>query len=393
MKSSRSANPVTRPVSRLVHSETLAASWTRFWFLSVDPIGLHVVRVLAGLLFLSWLLPFAGDLDSLLGLEGWFDRKGYKELASSPDASFWPVGWSALYLFGTDPQTLAAVYWTSVAIVALFTLGVAPRVTAILTWLIVVSLSWNPATFFEGDVLIRILAFYLMLGYVFLGQGTLEASLPHRVLGSTWFLRRWWSKDAERPQPSLAAGLALRLLQVHFAIVIVASGLHKLQFGDWWAGTALWFSLYPPYETTLEVAQTHVAQKEMYLGLISLATYATLIWQIGFPLFAWRPRWRLVLVGGALIGWLWTALNYKLPVVGPALVIGCLSFITAEEWYWLLSLAARFPGLQFLNRLLPEESQEEPLPGIRRDVAAPVPARSEVRITKAEAVTSRNSGD
>ena len=56
----------------------LAAAWERFWFSAVDPVGLHAVRLLAGLLFLVWLLSFAGHERAFFGLDGWFD-------ASRPD--------------------------------------------------------------------------------------------------------------------------------------------------------------------------------------------------------------------------------------------------------------------------------------------------------------------
>jgi len=31
----------------------LIAGWTQFWFTPVDPIGLHVIRLAAGLVFLA----------------------------------------------------------------------------------------------------------------------------------------------------------------------------------------------------------------------------------------------------------------------------------------------------------------------------------------------------
>ena len=54
--------------------------------------------------------------------------------------------------------------------------------------------------------------------------------------------------------------------------------------------------------------------------------------RIGFPLFAWRRRWRPLLLGGAAVGWLVSALLYGLPLFGPAGFIFCLSFVTPPEW-------------------------------------------------------------
>ena len=72
-----------------------------------------------------------------------------------------------------------------------------------------------------------------------------------------------------------------------------------------------------------------------------------LAWQIGFALFAWRRHWwRAVLLGGAALGWLATAFLFRLPLVGPAIFIGCLSYVTAAEWHRWISPLSRVPGLR-----------------------------------------------
>jgi hypothetical protein len=340
---------------------------------------LHVLRVLVGLLLLGWLLPFAGYLDTLFGLQGWFDQKAYTEVGRLPAELFPPLGWSPIFLFGRDPGTLTVFYSGSIAVLVLFTLGVAPRLTSVLAWLVTVAFTSNPIIYYDGDVLLRILAFYVMLGYLPLGLLDEDQSLASRLLGRTWFL----SRSASRP--SLSANLALRLLQVHLAIVIVTSGLHKLQFGDWWGGVALWYALYPPLETTLADARAHANQAENYLLLLSLAAYAVLLWQLGFPLYAWRRRMRPVLLGGALIGWLGTAFIYRLPLIGPATLIGCLAFVTADEWRRLFGWLAQQPGLHWLARLVPPAAAEREAAGVRHDRAA----SPEAHFARSEAVTSK----
>jgi hypothetical protein len=131
-------------------------------------------------------------------------------------------------------------------------------------------------------------------------------------------------------------------LQVHVAIVIVTSGLHKLQFGDWWAGVAFWYPLYPPLTTTIEGAREHVANRIPFLVLLSLAAYATLCWQITFPLFAWRRYWRKILFAGAVVGWLGSSFLYELPLFGAIIFIGCLSYLSASEWQHVCHRLASF---------------------------------------------------
>lgn len=343
-----------------VTEEGLFRAWTRFWFTPAAPTGLHALRILSGLLFLFWLLPLAGQVQSLFGLQGWFDVQAYRDLAALSERGNTIVpttSWSALYLAGENPATLQALYWISVGIIALFTVGLWPRVTAVLTWVVVASFTANPVLEYEGDVLLNVLAFYLMVGYLLLGLGAPHQSMLTRLLGRTaWPLAR--THDHE---PAVAANLALRLLQVHTALIIVVNGLHKLQISSWWAGTALWFPLYPPFTTTLSQARAYAGQGELVLGVLSLAAYLALAWQIGFPLYAWRPGLRFVLLGGAAIGWLASSWLFRLPLVGPAFFLGCLSFLTEEEW-------------QRIRSWLPTRTSAE------STIVAPSPKRAEVAL-------------
>jgi hypothetical protein len=348
-------------------------SWVRFWFSPVDPLGLHVVRFLAGLLFLTWLLFLGGQLESLFGLHGWVDATALAELAR-PEYGMGPaIGWSVLYLFKSNPDWMQAVYWGSLAILALFTLGVLPRLTAVLSWVAIISFTANPTILGDADVFLVILAFYLMVGYVLMGQR--DPALPwlNRLVGPLWLRRGTPVPGGAPPRPSLGANVALRLLQVHFALVMVTMGLHKLQFGAWWSGLALWYPLHPPFESTLAEIQALTDRQGMFLQM-SVATYAILAWQIGFPFFAWRQRWwRPVLLGGAAIFWLGAALLFKIPLLGPAIGVCCLSYVTAEEWHALVSFLARLPGLAVLENWLLSSEMEQPADIKKEEAPALVP--------------------
>ncbi|HMF10938.1 MAG TPA: hypothetical protein VKE94_01495 [Gemmataceae bacterium] len=299
------------------------------------------MRLLTGSLLLAWLLlTFAGNLGSLVGLQGWVDSRAFGDAARLAEslglpkeqAPFVP-SWSVLY-WCTTSTSLAVAFWASVATVASFTLGFCARVTGVLTWIVVASFTANPALEYEGDLLLLILSFYLMVGYLLMGQRTPGTTWSNRLFGPllAWPLGPSVHEGDGVPRPSVVAGVTLRLVQVHFALVILTSGLHKLQFGDWWAGVALWFPLHPPFRTALAEAMANKAHAATYLSLLNIATYATLAWQIGFPLFAWRPRWRPVLIGGAILGWIGSAFLWGLPLVGPAMMIGSASFVSPAGW-------------------------------------------------------------
>ncbi len=310
-------------------------SWIDFWFRPIDPVGLHALRVLAGVLLIAWLLPFFGNVQALFGLNGWFDQQAYRDAARLPIEAQPQFGWSILYLCGSSPLLLKGACAGALVVFSLFTLGIATRGTAIASWIMVVSLSANPAFGYDADGLLVLLVFYLMVGYVFLNQTQQGQSFSSRCLGSRLpmvLFNRIGSAGASESRPSLAANVALRLLQVHWAMALVASGLHKLQFGDWWAGVALWYPLYPPLSATLDNARAHSAHGVALLTVLSLAAYAVLAWQIAFPVFAWKSHWRGLLLVGACLGWLGCAWLYELPLFGAVLFLGCLSYLTPVEW-------------------------------------------------------------
>ncbi len=335
-------------------AETLSVAerWNRFWFTPTAPAQLHRLRVLAGLLFLGWLLAFAAHRHELLSLQGLFDREAYGELAekerdlsekeSRPvSISPAPIGWSIFYLAGDNSSLFDALYWGSVVILTLFILGIAPRITGILTWIVVVSATANPATSYDADFLLVIFAFYLMLGYLFHGLWYGEYSIIERILGTNESLLFWpWLRHDRREtaSPSYAANVAVRLVQVHFAIIVVTSALANLQNPDWWSGVAYWYPLHPPFQTSKAAYEREAQGANFALGLLSFAEYVALAWQIGFPAFAWRRgRWRLLLVGGGVVAWFWMMAVRGQPLFGPIYFIGCLSYLQPDEWRGLRS--------------------------------------------------------
>jgi hypothetical protein len=351
-------------------------AWVNFWFAAVDPVGLHALRVLGGALFLFWLLPFAGEHQALFGVGGWFDATAYREVSHLPGLPPHEFGWSLLYLCGTNSVALIAVYWLSITSILLFTLGVAPRLTGVLTWVAVVSYTANPALDYDADPLLKMLAFYLMVGYLLMGLRRPGQSWLTRLPGprESWLFGR---ATSEPPAESVGANLALRLFQVHFAIAMVVSGLHKLQIREWWDGLAPWFYLNSPYHTTEVRVRSFAPYRETFLVLFSLFAYLTLAWQISFPAFAWRKGLgRVVSLGGALVAWLACTFWAPLPLFGPILVIACLGYLSPAEWRRALDLAARLPGVRAVLRLLNRTPAAPALAGPKSGVSARVSAVS-----------------
>jgi hypothetical protein len=199
-----------------------------------------------------------------------------------------------------------------------------------------------------------------MLGYVLLGQWSRPQSVSGRLLGNrdTLLFSRFLARKEDKSRlTSYAANITLRLLQVHFAIIVVTSSLHKLQFAEYWGGVALWFPLNPALEVTQESLRRQAADAPTRFFILSLAQYLAVGWQIAFPLFAWRTRWRLLLLGGAVVAWLGSAFLYRLPLFGPFYFIACLSYLTSAEWQ---ALSSAFSGRMKAAWSQREASTEKP---------------------------------
>jgi len=332
--------------------DSFTRAWSAFWFSAIDPIGLHRLRVLTGILFICWLLPYAGRVEPFFGLEGWFDREAYHEasrLSRFPTAdgeggSILPVplGWSVLYVCGNNTTLLNLAFWGSLGVFALFTLGIATRLTSIVTWVMVVSFTANPATSYDADFLLVLLAFYMMVGHLLLGQWNRRLTPLERLVGThDRSMFAWLRKTKERnsPAPSYAANVTVRLMQVHLVLVMLGSFLSKTQMSDWWTGVAYWYPLHPPFESSVARARAYA---EPAVFMLSLVQYLALGWQLAFPTFAWKRSCRWLLYGGLALGWVGSSFLLKQPLFGPIFLVWGLSYLTPDEWH---DLDRRLRGL------------------------------------------------
>lgn len=313
-------------------------AWTRFWFEPTPTTGLTFLRVLVGVIFIAWILSFLGHEREFLTLNGWLDKQGFEDLQRLPNSVLPPIGWSILYLAGDNAGAFQTIYWLSIAMITCFTLGIATRLTGILTWVVVVSFLANSATSYEGDYLLAILAFYLAIAYLLAGQWNGELSMVERILGSRRdFVFAGWIWPSEERPSSVGANFAVRMLQIHVVIILLTSAFHRLQLAEWWSGVALWFPLHPPFQTTAESIQTERTRPQFTLFYLSLVQYLILAWHFGFPFFAWRTGRiaRTLLLGGAIVYWLGSFFLFRHPLFGPFVFVGSLSYLRPEEWAWL----------------------------------------------------------
>jgi hypothetical protein len=361
-----------------------AEAWVRFWFTPADPTVLGLIRVCCGAVMLWVYLVSTPNLAALYGPDGWLDQgtadvmrrevpwvpppeEWDRDPATPPPvqrpeitdpalieayAKRWEIDPRAaldqgqtifsFWFHVTDPAAMAAAHALALLVMLLFTLGVGTRVTSVLAW--VVSLSYihrASNALFGMDTMLALLLLYLMIG-------PCGAALSLDRLLARRRARKAKREPRNAPEPSVSANLAIRLLQVHFCVIYLASGLSKLQGAAWWNATALW-------QTTAnyEFAGAHAAWVTEFLRFLtrhrwlwevsmSAGTLFTLALEIGLPFLIWLPRTRWLCFAGAVLLHLGIAVGMGLISFSLLMLCILLAFVPAPVLRELLGRGRRY---------------------------------------------------
>ncbi len=288
-------------------AQAVSSSWDAFWFTPADPSLLGVLRVLTGLMLLYTHAVWGLVLPEFFGESGWLSEPLVRSLTDGQyNYSFWWL---------VPASGMWAAYWASMAILALFTLGLWTRVTSILAFLVTVSYIYRvpPATF-GLDQINAMLTLYLAIGP------------SGKVLSlDRWLAVRSGRTPAGRPRPLASANLALRLINVHMCVVYFFAGISKLQGEAWWNGDAMWRAF-----ANYEYQSADMTWLAWHPRIIELMTHTSVLWEISFAALVWRPRLRPIVLAfavalhvgiGACLG-MWT--------FGLIMLVGCASFLPTE---------------------------------------------------------------
>ncbi|MFQ3651587.1 MAG: HTTM domain-containing protein [Gemmataceae bacterium] len=368
--------------------------WRWFWFTPADPLMLGVLRIGTGFVLL-WVLSATGPLLPVLyGPDAWVDQKTanlirHESPLLPPLPSWDPIGpderqgivyqphlnqgpevlpyaarWGmwpgyaysrGLAQFSPFFHTesileMGIVHGLSMIAVFLFAIGLWTRLTSVLAWVVALSYIHRVSSALFGmDTMMALLLLYLSIS----PSGT-ALSLDNWLLNRR---RRLLGLEPLGVQSSVLAGLGLRLIQVHFAFIYLASGLSKLQGPSWWNGTALWQTL-SNYEFTPE-------RFPGYTAFLRLLTESRPVWEIfhsggalftlllesSFLFLVWYRGWRVILILGAYLLHTGISLSMGLHSFSFLMILMASSFVNPA---WLRSCLA-----WWLRR---REPRAEPLP-------------------------------
>jgi hypothetical protein len=257
----------------------------------------------------------------------------------------------------TDPAEMAVLHAAVIGLLGLFTLGLFTRVTSVLAWLATVGyLHRCQNVLFGMDTMSNILLIYLMIGNSGAALSLDRVWARFRVakysLGVHGKLTDAARTFLDRPPPSVSAGLALRLLQVHFCFIYLASGLSKLKGATWWNHMAFWDTVANPeftliqyrfYESCLEAL---AGFRPAWAFCAAMTTFFTIGVEVGLPFLVWTRLRPYVVVLGFLLH------------TGIAIFMG----LTLFSLFMMTMLLGYLPGAAFRDRLFATSPEKTKVP-------------------------------
>jgi hypothetical protein len=221
-------------------------------------------------------------------------------------------------------------YWLGLGVLVLFAGGLFSRITSVAALVVVVSLIHRGPMLAQPmeDVLAMVM-FYLCLG----------------PSGAAFSLDRVWKRrTAMRPEddvaarPSIGANIALRLIQIHLALLHFGMAIGQLRDDSWWMGRAIWGFISKP-----ESGYIDLTWLSDHVYLLNIWTHGIVVFEFAFALLIWNRLARPILIATAVL--VWGSVALVSGMVGFMLVMlgATLAFVPAE---WLMRRSDRATPLR-----------------------------------------------
>ena len=275
-------------------------------FLSVEHhlVGASLLRIGLGLVVLYQLLGHFAERGFL-----WGPRGVYPLWLFERDL---PVGRAPSFLAVESELLFDVIYGISIAVAVLYALGWRTRWVGI--WLYVLTWSLikrNPLLRTGGDsIVLAMLPFLLLMNT----SAYLSADSRWRGIGEG-------DRPRAGPFAALLHNVGLFGVMLQLCLIYLFAGVYKLLGEHWPQGTAVYYVLRAPEFTLPGLSEL------IYLNpvLVPTLTYATLAFELSFPLLVWSARTRPIAVGAAVVFHLSTAALMGLVVfAAQALVFQCV---------------------------------------------------------------------
>ena len=278
-------------------AESFGERWNRFWFTPAEALPCCLLRIVVGLVAAAHFLDLSQGLSLWYANDGVLPPAAVQRLLALPSGSDASYHVSYLNYFPAS-GALIAIHALAVIVSLAFAVGLFTRITGVLTLVAVLAYVHRvPPVAGHVEPVLSFLIAYLCIA----PSGTC-LSLDRRLFGSR--------KKGSLPrlvmgtsEPSLAANIGLRLIQVHLAMFYAMMGLTKLYGDAWWEGNAVWLLIAQTQSRPLDLTGLRRAgQVGEYL--LNFWTHAIVYFELAFPVLIWTRIARPIVIVASIAIWI-----------------------------------------------------------------------------------------
>ncbi len=261
-----------------IYTGVLEQTWENYWFRPASSRSLAIVRIVTGILGLLLCATYGTDLSEWFGPQGWLPIDSVVT---------WRSSFSCSIFDGCERNIdLLVAFYALVVLFASLAIGLMTPVTSLLA-----ALGWasllhrGPMLAGPADDSMAILLWCLVIGAS--GEHFSADAMLHRWLG--------WHSGRPRVRTRIAVGL----LQVHAAVISLASLLAQLKGDVWWNGTAVWWIAIRKPGQVVDV--TGLLSQSEYL--CNILTHGVVVWEAIVAVGIWFTLSQKLVARAGLVVW------------------------------------------------------------------------------------------
>lgn len=300
--------------------KSFIVGWNRFFYSYTDAAALSLFRVMFGFFL------FLNGISLVEDFDAWFGTGANSLVPLQDSFTFYNDLRINIFKWLAPTETSAWFVLLTYIVTSFFVMiGFKTRISTIICFILMVSLqNRNYAILNSGDTIMRCLLFLMMF------------ASTHVKFSVDAFLK---GKSGNPYEPNVLI-LPLRLMQLQFSLVYLATSLFKLKGYDWVDGTAVY------YTSRLENFQRVVLPIVFdFPSLVKFATWSALFIEFSMGTLVWVKELRIwVLLAGILLH-LGIEISMSIGFFEWVMIAGYLLFLDPKEIQWF---AVRF------KRLLPD---------------------------------------
>jgi hypothetical protein len=262
----------------------------------------------------------------------WLSWYGVHSWVSLPTASGLEPG-TRLNLFSIIPQNnswIEAMFWVSLALAVLLTVGLVTRLNSLLVFLCLTSIQQrNLYITHGGDTFLRLAGFFL----IFAPAGD--------ALSVDRLIRRWRQKEPANIQPR--SPWAQRMIQIQLALLYFVSFLLKIRGAPWLQGTALFYVYHLD-----QLRRFPLPSWFFHPVVLKLGSWSALVLEFSLGVLIWVREFRYFLLALGVLFHLWLEYSLNIPLFQWDVLSAYILFVDPADiacaWNWIKHRLARHPG-------------------------------------------------